>query len=295
MKRTLLHMMSSLQRKLDPSEITLGEIAEAIQMARKDIDTKYDWPWAYGDTNLLILPPYTTGTISMSTGDATVTGSGTSFTAAGVDSTWRLRAAGRSGDWKVATVTNPTTLELQQLPNFDGTISGSTYVLWKDEYATPSDFQVGGQLLLYNQEIRCEIPYITMSDLERITMGWKTAQSTLPLGYSDVGTGVIRFAPPIASRAELRLRYKKIPADLAELSAVSSIPEGYDELLELVAGTKLRQDHGLLDKNSSGQTATKMKALIRDLATVDMRFDGPGPGMADSSISQGGLSILPGA
>lgn len=84
---------------------------------------------------------YTTGTITVTNGDATVTGSGTTFSAAMVGRYFRSNGSNSDGLWyKIATFTSTTELELENV--YEGTTqSGGTYQI-DEAFALPEEMQV---------------------------------------------------------------------------------------------------------------------------------------------------------
>lgn len=309
MKRTYGHMISSLQRRLWPVRVPLGEILQALQTAAKDLDAKYEWPWSYGEANISIRPPYSTGTVTVNPNSTLVAGTGTDFSTPGIvagivgerHSGWRLRINGRTSDWLIAYSAGVTDIDpvlvnlvLEQEPNVDASLIDQSYMVFKDEYAMPSDFQPGSQLLLCHQESRLPITYRPVSTVAEMAASFRGSSASAPVAYSDCGRNRIRFTPTLLTRMELKLIYKRVVPDFAATSDTTYLPEGYDELVELVAEAKLRMENGMPDANATGRAATKFGALKRQISTSQMLVDGTsGSGMADSSISDRGLFILP--
>lgn len=73
---------------------------------------------------------YSTGTVAMTSGDATVTGTGTTWTT-NVEAGMYLHVGdddvGQSGAFRILSVTDNTHLELEFAPTFSNTISGANY------------------------------------------------------------------------------------------------------------------------------------------------------------------------
>lgn len=93
---------------------------------------------SYLDTEgvILTIAPYTTGTVSVTADSKTVTGSGTTFTAAMAGR--KIRIAGNNEYYRIDTRDSDTQLTLEQ--NYQGaTASGQTYSIFKDEYRLAAD------------------------------------------------------------------------------------------------------------------------------------------------------------
>lgn len=81
---------------------------------------------------------YTTGTVTLADGDATVTGSGTTFTAAMVG---RYFKATNDGNWyRIASFTDTTHLELENV--FEGTSAAGLAYTINEAFALPEEIQI---------------------------------------------------------------------------------------------------------------------------------------------------------
>ena len=103
------------------------------------------FPWAERHEILVTRPEYTTGTLSVSQGSTSVTGSGTSWNTAGTFGSNNVRAGGKlvinSGKevYEVSSVASDTSLTLTSMFTQDD-VSGVTYKYYEDEYALHADF-----------------------------------------------------------------------------------------------------------------------------------------------------------
>lgn len=99
-----------------------------------------DWNCIIKDGFLTMSPYYNTGTVAVSAGDTTVTGSGTAWTAAMTYARgWRIRFAGLNNVYEF-TRTGPTTATIN--PALEGftDLTAQGYSLFQDEYPLPVDF-----------------------------------------------------------------------------------------------------------------------------------------------------------
>lgn len=101
--------------------------------------------WCERNARLLTQAPYSTGTVTISQGSASLTGSGTAWNTVNAFGVKNLRAGGRivlPGDdtvYEVDSVSSDTTLTLTDA--FRGeSLSAETYSYFEDEYALASDF-----------------------------------------------------------------------------------------------------------------------------------------------------------
>jgi hypothetical protein len=118
-----------------------------INLALQDmhINFVYIVPWAERHATLRTRPPYTTGTMGVTEGLASVTGTGTAWATndvygvANVRAGGKVKVNGREETYEVATVTNDTTLTFTE--SFIGTTDTTAeYTYFEDEYDLASDF-----------------------------------------------------------------------------------------------------------------------------------------------------------
>ena len=98
--------------------------------------TDFDLPYLMDESYITTVAPYETGTISVTNNSKTVTGSGTTFTAAMVGR--KIRFASQEAYYKIATYSSATSITLETV--YAGTtLSGETYSIYKDEYKLIAD------------------------------------------------------------------------------------------------------------------------------------------------------------
>ena len=111
------------------------EVDRAINNALISLYSNYPWPWRQHVVTIQTQAPYSTGTLTVSAGSRSVTGSGTTF-----DTTWTgmwLKMDGESEWYQVKTISSTTALILEQ-PYRGSLTSGATYKLYKRVYTLPS-------------------------------------------------------------------------------------------------------------------------------------------------------------
>lgn len=119
----------------------------AINTALQDmhVGTGEKFPWAERHAVLVTQDDYSTGTVSISQGSTTLTGSGTAWNTANAFGVNNVRAGGKvviSGGeevYEVSSVASDTSLTLTSAYT-QADASATTYVYFEDEYALASDF-----------------------------------------------------------------------------------------------------------------------------------------------------------
>lgn len=101
--------------------------------------TAADLPHLMSDGSIQTIAPYETGTVSVTNGSKTVTGSGTTFTSAMVGR--KIRVGTNNSYYRIASYSSATSITLD-IAYQEDTASGSTYVIYKDEYRLPADMDV---------------------------------------------------------------------------------------------------------------------------------------------------------
>lgn len=104
-----------------------------VNLARNKVAAHFSGRWAslYREGWLPLVPVYSTGTIAVTQGNRTVTGSGTTWTAAMVG---RKLLCPNNEYYKIASFVSTTSLLLTEPYQGTTVSSGGIYQIWKDEY-----------------------------------------------------------------------------------------------------------------------------------------------------------------
>ena len=96
----------------------------------------HEWPFLWTTDWFQTVAEYTTGTVSVTDGSATVTGTGTTFTAGMVGR--KFRVSGGTASYTIKTFISTTVIVLDQ--TFQGTTNAAaSYTIFKDEYLLRAD------------------------------------------------------------------------------------------------------------------------------------------------------------
>jgi hypothetical protein len=299
---TFQQVIAEVQRMPGLGQVSLGEIIDKIATAAKDLGNQ-PWPWNYAETNVLVPPAYTTGTVNVTNGTNVVNGVLTVW-----DPTWygrRIRFGNSNLDYIITTIVNPTQVLLAQPVNLGTNLVGATYTMYQDTFTYPADYIVGSDVALLQPLIRTRIPKIPRYKFEMLmNSGLRSFSTNIQMIYCDQGqdltsgtatSGSYRFrlGPPPSGPAELRLCYHQMAPDLVP-SQLTTFPEGYDEIISLTAASKIYDLHKMPGESEAAKAlaAGKIRLLKRQIATQtiddvpDALYEVP-----DSSISQWGMMI----
>ncbi len=113
-------------------------IKDAIQMGI-DRATMADLPYLMTESFITTIAPYTTGTVTATNGSKTITGSGTTFTAAMVGR--KIRMESENAYYRISAFVSVTEVTLE-VPYQGTTAASKTFSIYKDEYRLPADLDV---------------------------------------------------------------------------------------------------------------------------------------------------------
>lgn len=299
---TFQQVIAEVQRMPGLQRISLGEIIDKIAVVSKDLGNQ-PWPWNYAETNVIVPPAYTVGTINVTDGTNAVIGNGTTW-----DINWygrRIRFSNSNLDYIIQAIPFPNVIFLAQPVNLGQNIVNGTYTMYQDTYLYPQDYILGSDVALLQPVVRTRIPKLPRYKYEMImNAGMRSFSTNIQMFYCDQGedlsvgtttSGQYRFrlGPPPAGPAELRLCYHQMAPDLVPTS-ITTFPEGYDEIIALTAASKLYDLRKMPGESEAAKAlaAGKIRLLKRQVATQtiddvpDAAFEVP-----DSSISQWGMLI----
>ena len=126
---------------------TLSQAKRAVNMALQDmhLGTDYQFYWAERQASLILQPPYSTGTVAITAGGTTVTGTDTLWNTAGTYGTnnievgWKIVFSGTNVPYRVSAIASDTSLTLNET-YVGATLTAGSYSCYKDEYALPTDY-----------------------------------------------------------------------------------------------------------------------------------------------------------
>lgn len=180
-------------------------------------------PWAERRTVLVTQPEYTTGTVTITKGSTTLTGSSTAwntnndFSVANARVGGKVVIAGSEEVYEVSAVGGDTSITLATA-FIDDDVSAESYVYFEDEYALASDFlrPIDARSFADNMEIEI----ISRTDFRRLiprnkTTGRPKVATILDLPFSGDTTPVrkVRFWRP--PNAAFQIPYTYITSNLA--------------------------------------------------------------------------------
>lgn len=200
-----------------------------INIALQDmhLGTDYKFPWAERSAVLVTQAQYTTGTVSVSKGSTTLTGSSTAwntnneFTVKNMRANGKIRIAGGLTPYKIESVSSDTAAVLSSKFT-DTTVAAQTYVYYEDEYDLASDFLRPVDMQTFSDQMSIDL--ISRTEFRRRYpvngVPNRPADACL-IDYAPSGNTTairrVRFAPPPS--INMTIPYTYITANLAVTSA----------------------------------------------------------------------------
>lgn len=225
-------LVLDLQNRLrNQTGVTATEtiMKRAINVALHDVHLGFDYrfPWAERSARLLVRAQYTTGTVAISKGSTTLTGTDTAWTTtdafsiANARANGKIRIGGSLTPYVVSSVGGATTITLTSKFT-EETVSDQTYVYYEDEYDLASDFLRPIDAQRFSDEIDIEL--IGRTEFRRRfptnSVPNRPSVATV-IDFAPSGTTApirrVRFAPPPSTA--MTIPYSYITSNLAVSSA----------------------------------------------------------------------------
>ncbi len=216
--------------KTDPDYVDLAK--SFTNRIHKEALAYRAWPWRSRRGTLVLEPPYTTGTVTVTQGSATVTGAGTAFTAS--HDGFYLKVGSTSDLYLVSDVLSGTSLTVDPVITIPSA-SAQSFKLFRMGYALPADFRLPDEV--DNFETTPPMDFVGHREYRRL-IGSPLFDPT-PTKWSLLWTQVADDAPvptmavfPFASGyRQVHFDYQMRIGDLANAADPLQIPDEYRALV----------------------------------------------------------------
>lgn len=197
---------------------------DKLDWIQDDICSRYDFSWLkdYGYIN--IIPVYTTGTVTVTQDSATVTGAGTTFTAAMVGRLFQV--TGDDNYYEISAYVSATEITLAS--TYTETSGGTkSYSIYKTDYPLASDFK---KMIWVKQLVTplkmTSIPEVPFNDWypDMFIRGSSEPDGYTLTGIDSSGYYTIRFTPVQTTRKQIYYQCIKQLTTINTLGATSKIP-----------------------------------------------------------------------
>lgn len=225
-------------------ETKIGDVPDFFSVMNriiKELAKERQWRYYITDSTISVLALYDTGTVAITEGSGTVTGTGTTFTSAMVGR--KFRASNGQGIYDITGYTSATSITISPVWPYDD-ITGNSFQIYQDTYDFPTD-------LMYLIDIKDAVterpldPQEYFETLRRWESFVYTEQSAIPPGfawpweYAQFGWNsttktyqVVVNAVADAVRT-LDVIYRRWPTSVTKITDYPDIPEYLEEVLRL--------------------------------------------------------------
>ncbi len=219
---TVVQLFDTVQDKL-PKNSPVRGIPQAVNEILERIQGKGPWTFWQKKTDLTLIAEYTTGTVDVVQGDATVTGTGTTFTSAMVG---RKFQASNSEVYTIATFTDTTHVELDT-EFVSASASGQTFTIYQDTYALPSDTLRA--IAFWDETLKRAVEFLPPTVIKTLDVFFDTtgvlSKRIGQWGYDSSNNVQVIFFPKPTTAAKIPMWYYKRPTLVTGLSSTPDIPD----------------------------------------------------------------------
>lgn len=228
---TASDVLRSVMNKLPPETRMTGfvdTVREVMQRIRAHGVQRGGWSFDWTRGTIDLVASYDTGTIAVTNGGTTVTGTGTTFTSGMAGR--KIRIAGVPN--LIDTFTDTTHVELAVAYGGE-TETAAEFVIYQDEYATTADLTAIHRIWdLTNSNKLQGLTPLALGDRDHLTNSSGTVQAYAEAGRNSSDVVLVQFHPYPTAIARLEYWYQ---ADITQISGIGSsidIPAYFDELVK---------------------------------------------------------------
>lgn len=266
---------------LDSSDSTnTTNVDRWLNYSQQDICARWPWPFLESRESIITVPDYTTGTISVSSGSATVTGVGTTFTSImGTSGQYWIQFSG-SNDWYLITArSSNTSITIEQVYQGTTNLSAATFIVRKRYYSLSSSCDRVVDIL--NQATPLKLIQVdprTIDDLRPNPQSTNSSYGYIMWGIDSSGNvQVIPYPFPSDARV-FELKTIKRPTDgaislpnkYAHIIAWGAIAVGYAFLrkLDLAQAWSAKFEQRLAQMRSEYRMSEDQQPIMRSIDSV---------------------------
>jgi hypothetical protein len=202
-------------------------VKQALNDVLQEVCQAHNFSWLYGDSSFITIKPYDTGTVAVTEGSTTVTGSGTVFTSAMVGRKFVCENA----TYRISAFMSPTEITLATNYAGDGG-SSLEYKIYQDEYSLAPDVEDIISMRQENNPQRIEKAGIETMDSyypKRTSFGYPHIYSIT--GYDASDYMKVSLYPIPNQARNIYYRYKKRVTEMSSDSDTCVIPLRYRYVL----------------------------------------------------------------
>lgn len=231
--------------------------------------------------------PYSTGTVTVTNGDKTVVGAGTTFTAAMVGRAFGIDGTGV--EYRIAEFTDTTHIDLDV--EYAGlTQAAQAYKIVQDRYALPASFRDVNHAAYAGNSVRGAINILTPPEMDR----QRYSQRTLPLttgrptyltvyDRDENGNYMVELDPFPDGIYRIALRTENQPTRLTTDDEATTMPVDDENIDVLIRGAEACWR----ERNTPGAIKAWFDQYVTFLATFDNKTTDMRPQLVPDDVTRG--------
>lgn len=221
------------QTGLDSTDSTnQANVNRSINYVQQDFCARWPWTFMEGRESIVTIPDYTTGTVSIATGSATVTGVGTAFTAAMGNGQYYIQFSSTNDWYRITTYNSATSLTVEQTYQQTTNLSASAFIVRRFFYSLSA---TADRIIdIRNWQTPCRLVQVDPRTLDGLNPNPQSTNSSY--GYvawgfdSSANLQISPYPFPSDSRV-LEVRTTKRPVDMSSSTDTPSVPNKYAHVI----------------------------------------------------------------
>lgn len=280
MALTFLEMQDEVLDTIDADDTTTrSHVKNYINRSAKDVWVAHPWRERRKEKTFVTAAPYSTGTVSISNGSATVTGSGTTFPTTYTATLFRFATGYGANFYPVTSRDSATSLTLTD--NFyETTLSGSTYVLWQDIYRLHSEVDTLIEMRLQYPGFDGPMAVTTEARLDEVVYHPDRADKPTVWAMtanSSTGLKQVRLWPVPDNTYRIVYRYLAVYTDMSADEDECVVPENHRDLIVCGAlrwAYRLKREHekAMVEDRRFEQMLSAAIRRVRDVSPAGGRI-----------------------
>jgi hypothetical protein len=255
---------------------------QAINDSYREVTQFADWQCLLDRYDIPMVTAYTTGTVTVTPGSTTVTGSGTTWV-----TTWynrKIMLTGDPSEKEIAVVNSPTQLTLRYPYNGSlTTYTGLSYTIYQDTYPVPC--APGRDCIILNPTQQ----WARLLKFDRYTYDNRTAYNRFqtaigPSIYTDAGTDPFptsptfqqarfEFWPKPTAAQDLVLKYFSNITPLSAGTDKTVMPQEFDEILIRLGTYRLKKRFAIPGWDADRTVAMQLLLQFREKNATQAAMD----------------------
>ena len=250
---------------------------DVLRRAVRRCATAFGWSFFRVVENINLVDPKTDGTVSLTHGSATVTGSGTNFVSGDVGKIFRPYNSNTTYIISAVASTTSMTLTGQYIDPSEEDLTGQEYEILTADYALAND--VSKMLEVVNTQIGRNLVWVPRSTMDQWMRGLCVA--SVPQYFTSINDGSdsfkVRLWPPPDKQYPIITIYQRNPADPSTTDDTATIDwPARTEVLESAAFYEACGNGGTASaKANLGLARSEYMATLENAKAEDRAADGP--------------------